>query len=60
MFFRQSFTRSARGMTARDTTKSNFAFTSSARAHWVVTFFRPSAPVTSLHTNIFFRVLSTR
>lgn len=58
--FRIIFIRSARGITARLTTKSNVCFSSSARAWRKVTFLSPMALATSVATRTFLPMLSTR
>ena len=60
MFLRIIFSRSVSGITARLTTKSNFPFSSSARAWRKVTFFSPMLLAISEATRTFFPMLSTR
>lgn len=60
MFLRIIFSRSVSGITARLTTKSNFPFSSSARAWRKVTFFSPILLAISEATRTFFPMLSTR
>ena len=60
IFLRTIFTRSARGITARLTTKSKSCFSSSPRQWRKDTFSSPIASATACPTLIFFPMLSTR
>ena len=58
IFFLIILIKSAKGITARLTTKSNVRFSSSARAWRNVTFFSPIAFATSVATRTFLPILS--
>ena len=60
IFLRTIFTKSGRGMTARDTIKSNFPFSSSPRSCAVSTFSSPIAFIISRATFTFLPVPSMR